>query len=267
MGKKSRRNSKTLAKNVKQFMATLPSKHLRSLAQDFLQLIYWTAIGKDAQFMGECLGTRFTRRGGNPARRHFQEGRITQLRYETINAQVDMWDLFYDLLQLSWDDMKQVNLVSTQNFPFKTEQDLFFSVLTDYYNAQFCQCLEQYYKNSPGNNEKAGKILKSAFLQNKSLTPEQQQQFDNLTGKNLENFWFVYAMDFFINLAKLDSVVSEKLRDFKRVCDRLIILSVQDDTIARKRKDPAYAWHDNQLSIITSGSKVINVSAILLTYP
>ncbi len=75
-------------------------------------------------------------------------------------------------------------------------------------------------------------------MKNKGLTPEQQQEFDRLIGNCGENFWFVYAMDFFINLAKLDSVVSEKLRDFKRVCDRWIILSVQANTAARKRKDP-----------------------------
>lgn len=263
MIKKAKKNSKVLAKNVMQFMAALPSEHLRSLAQNPLQLIDWIAIRENAQLMGECLSTRFTRRGGNPATRHFREGRINQLEYEIINAQVDMWDLFYHLLQLSWDDMMRVNLAPSQNFPFETEEDLFFSVLMDDYNAQFCECLKPYYKYSPGNNEKAAKIHKSAFLENKSLTPEQQQQIDKLTGKKFENFWFIYAMDFFITLADFDPVVSGKLRDFKRVCDRLIILSVQNSTAARKRKDPTYVWYNNQLSIITSGSKVINVTASL----
>lgn len=258
MVKKTKQGNEPLAKNVKQFMAMLPSDYLRSLSNRELQAAYWSALREDAQLLGECLSSRFTRRGGNPARRYLKEKKITELRYERINDQVDMWDLFYDLLQLSWDDMKQVNSVAPQEFPFELEQELFFSVLSHEYNARFAECLQQHYKYSPATVEKAGKMIRAAFWQNKGPTPEQQQNVDRLIGRT-ENFWFFYAMQFFHSLSNTDPVVARKLENFKKFVANSTDSIIKNTTKERKSGEGlTYAWHNGQLLIFGSGSKIVN---------
>ncbi|MGL4621490.1 MAG: hypothetical protein ACRCZS_20925 [Chroococcidiopsis sp.] len=262
--KKTKQNKQTLVKNLNQLVTTLPSNYLKESTKNVVQLVYWHFLQEDAKLLGECLSARFTRRGGNPARRYWQEGKITESQYEQINAQVDAWDLFYDLLQLAWDDMKRINLVAPQKFPFEQEQDLFFTVLTDHYNADFCECLQQYCKYSTANVEKAGKMIRSAFWKNKTFTPEQQQKFDKLVGNESENPWFIYATQFFIDLAKDDSVVAKKLEEYKKSLINSADLSVQSATRTRKSGNSlTYAWHDNQLSIIKSGSKTVTAYNLL----
>lgn len=258
--KKAKQNKQSSVSNLNQLVTTLPSNYLKESTKNVVQLAYWRFLQEDAQLLGECLSARFTRRGGNPARRYWKEGKISESSYKHINSQVDVWDLFYDLLQLAWDDMKRVNSVAPQKFPFEQEQDLFFTVLTDHYNGQFYTCLQQYYKYSPANMEKAKKMIRLAYWENKTFTPEQQQEFDKLAGNVPANPWFRYATQFFIDLAKDDSVVAKKLEEYKKVFTNLIDLSVQ--SAARRRKSGnnlTYAWHDNQLSIIKSGSATVSV--------
>lgn len=256
MVKKTRQNKQLLVKNLNQLLTILPSDYLKDSAKNLTQLVYWHFLRENAQTFGECLSARFTRRGGNPARRYWQEGKITESQYEQINAQVDAWDLFYDLLQLAWDDMKRVNLVAPQKFPFEQEQDLFFKVLTDHYNTEFCECLQQYCKYSTANIEKAGKMILSVFWTNKGFTPEQKQEFNKLVGNDFENPWFIYATQFFIDLSKVDSVVAKKLEEFKKSLINSADLSIRSATRDRKSGNGlTYAWHDNQLSIIKAGSK------------
>ena len=253
-----KKTKQTLVKNLNQLVTTLPSDYLKDSAKNLIQLVYWHFLREDAQLFGECLSARFTRRGGNPARRYWQEGKITESQYEQINASVDAWDLFYDLLQLAWDDMKRVNLLAPQKFPFEQEQDLFFKVLTDSYNTDFCECLQQYYKYSTANIEKGGKMIRSVFWTNKGFTPEQQQECDKLLGNKTGNSWFIYAAQFFIDLAKVDSVVAKKLEEFKKSLINSADLSIRSATRDRKSGNGlTYAWHDNQLSIVKAGSKTV----------
>jgi hypothetical protein len=266
MDKQVKQNKQALAKNLNQLMPTLPSEHLKNLAKNIAQVFHGQLVQEDAQLLGECLIARFTRRGGNPARRYWKEGRISAAEYLELNSQVDIWDMFYDLIQLAWDDMKRVNSVAPQKFPFEQEQDLFLKVLADKYNTQFCVCLRQYYKYSPAKVEKARKMIRSAFSQNKGLTHEQQQEFYKLIGDESENVWFVYASQFFIDLAKVDPVVAKKLEEFKKILVESSKLASQQATHKRKSGDSlTHAWHDDQLLIIQSGSRTLNFSS-LLTY-
>lgn len=258
--KKTKQNKQTLVKNLNHLVTTLPSNYLKESTKDAVQLVYWHFLQENAQLLGECLNARFTRKGGNPARRYWKEGKISESSYKHINSQIDVWDLFYDLLQLAWDNMKRINSLAPQKFPFEQEQDLFFTVLRDHYNGQFYTCLQQYHKYSPADMEKAKKMIRSVYWENKTFTPKQQQEFDKLAGNVSANPWFSYATQFFIALAKDDSVVAKKLEEYKKVFTDLTDLSVQSAT--RKRislNNLTYAWHDNQLSTITSGCKTVLV--------
>lgn len=258
--KKTKQNKHTLVKNLNQLVTTLPSSYLKESTKDATQLVYWHFLQEDAQLLGECLSARFTRRGGNPARRYWKEGKISESSYEYVNSQVDVWDLFYDLLQLAWDDMKRINSLAPQKFPFEQEQDLFFTVLSDHYNGQFSTCLQQYHKYSPADMEKAKTMIRAAYWENKTFTPKQQQEFDKLAGNVSANPWFSYATQFFIALAKDDSVVAKKLEEYRKVVTDLTDLSVQIATRTRTSgNNLTYAWHDNQLWFIKSGSKTVLV--------
>lgn len=228
------------------------------------QLAYWAALREDAQFLGECLTVRFARRGGNPARKRLQDGETTKLEYELVNAQVELWDTFYDLIQLAWDDMLQANLTAPKEFPFKAEQELFFDIFGTAYDVKFCQCLMPHYQQSPSSDEKAAKLVRSRFWQGKPLTPDEKLNFERLRADTVSNFWFNYSVEFFLRLAKIDSVVGKKMRDFNRICADLGDLLTQDATRARKSCEYAsYSWHDNQLLLAKRGSKYMNVKEFL----
>lgn len=266
MGKKVNRSSKALAKNVEQFLATLPSEYLLIFTKNRIQELYWLAHRNNAKLLGECLSVRFARKGGNPARRRWLDGEITQQDYEFVNAKVDMWDLFYDLLQLCWNDMKQFNKES-DGFPFDSEQQMLFTIFSDHYNASFLKCLKPYSLNSTVNNEKAIKILRQSLWQNKPLTPEQGREVDKLIGDLPTNFWFGYAIEFFSYLGNQDPVVNKKLKDFSKTCAEGADLSTQEATRQRKAKDcPTYAWREHELFIAQKGSRYIGY-ADWLTQP
>jgi hypothetical protein len=139
MGKLAKiKQDKLIARRLKEFPKTIPSDHLRKLAEVRGMLSEWVQHHQFAEWISINLAARFGSGDGSPALEAQVAGVISIFGYEIVEALVDWQNDLFTCIQKSWTYQRKEleGLEGIVDEIPRNEIDLFLLVLRDLYDMR-----------------------------------------------------------------------------------------------------------------------------------
>lgn len=229
-----------LAKKIESFCWKLPTYQLWEQYRKThdLSLEYWRLKG-EAGLLGRNLKARFLGGGGNPARQAEQKGLINNFERRLIEAQVDVFDVIFSLLQTAWEDIK----TATSNISdpcLQTERAFFCAILREHFDTRYTKAARGY-KFTTRQALARAEILgwrPPPLCEIQPLTSQQRKQL-GLEQVGNDFFYLPFLLTITEDLSKNDDAIAkhylrvwEELKHFTNVQKNFVIES-------RKTSDPS----------------------------
>lgn len=216
---------------LESFMAQLPSDSLLKYAETQDLIKEWLKAKSNAIWLGKCLKARFGGGGGNPAKRALNAGRIDNDDYTRILAVVELYAIFFALIQTAWEEIQE-SISCIENYP-KSETELFFEIMREKYDKPFMRAVKGCKRSAP-NNELLAKIGKDTIRRARGhkdwvgdLTPEESAIVAPLISKEIDFSWHSLVDAICKEAAKEDIEIKRQLQRYIDAIGRVFDLIVQ----------------------------------------
>lgn len=233
---------------VEQYIASLPSNEVRKLAKTDDLKEFCEKINYHYKVVAACLNARF--KGFDDPIEHWTKNKDGKLLHDFIWYCVDEHEALWQLVQISFKYIKnELEFYSDLNSSFDAFS-LFLKIVATEADNEIMPAI--YYQNVsvPKASEMWFLIRKATWSE---FSSQERKDLRHLTNQVPENQWFKIVYNICRKYSKQDSLVADKLKDYRRAVSR--VADTTDGIISRVQKGrasfklPSYEWHNQERRI------------------
>lgn len=230
---------------IARFLANLPREELKYQVKEDL-CNFWKALRQHNQLVTVCFESRVFK-ANNPIA-HLREDKLGKMYHDFVWRNVDVYEALWGLVQISFDYIKEDHLEHlTLKFLPDDAFDLFMQIVGTERDNEFKIALH-YYRVSVSETLTLWELIRKAAWS--GLSQKEQKKLKHLTSQDPRNCWLEHTYAICQRKAKTDSLIADKLQDFRKQVGRLADAHFTLISNARKGRVPlklqSFEFRDQQ---------------------
>lgn len=225
----------------------LPEEELLLKAKAEKQKKQWFLARQTNEVAADCFYAKSLERDDPIA--DWEQDKETKIIRELIWQIVVFYDALWNLIEISFKDIREQCEALNLSFPFDTDFGLFSSIVKVQENSHYAKCLEPSFKLSVGEGEKTSKLLRQKLWG--GLSEEDEQKLKQLTKEWVDNFWFLITYGICLPKKKTHPAIANKLIELEQTITPLADLYLKICSESRKGripyKVPSVWWIDGEV--------------------
>jgi len=210
--KRARASRMAAATRMSEFAGSVPSDHLRQVAELRGLLSEWVRINGLANWFGVNLAARFGSGGGNPALDALMAGKTSKFAYLFTSAIVSWQDELFSCIQISWPYQRESFLALDD--PPKNEIDLFFLILGEFYDFQLEQAIDGHSSTVRAAATRTNKSRYAFWAAGGGVEVDCDSIAALCNGEGSSLFWYSLAMGTIKDACKTDPPLQSQHRAY-----------------------------------------------------
>jgi hypothetical protein len=203
---------------IANFLVNLPREELLKQTKSEEAKNFWLALRRHNHLIAKCLYSRAFKTD-NPIAHLQDRDKLSNLYHNFIWRIVDVYEAVWEMMQIAFSykfqlEFKRLNL----SCPFNSAYDLFLQILGTERDNEF-RAIFHYYKVSVPDTLKVWELIRKAAWSD--LLQKEKKKIDYLTRQEPRNAPLELTYIICCELAKTDSLVADKLQDFRKRIGRL----------------------------------------------
>lgn len=201
-------------KSLAAFIKNLPDKEVTQFIETQNQ-VERLLISRGINYaVADCFMARFLK-GDDPIFHLKQKSKTSKLIYNMVWMSVNVYESLWSMIQISFQEIKQICEQDDINLPFFKAWDLFLEIIRIQENSVYSKCLHASCNTVNLNRDlTASKLIRKSVWS--GLSDDEELQLNKLTKEQPVSHWLKIAYSLCKELSKKDTLIADHYNTFRR---------------------------------------------------